>query len=199
MCAQVSSAAQTPRPHFLAARPRGTKFPISLSKMVALWAAVTGVTAGIDLTLAFVESDIGRSAALAVARHLVVFAKRPGGQAQFSAALALGSRTHLVRAEDVADGGRQFLLFGDFGVGGKDQAAVAKAMKDYVEALKFTPDGLFLVGDNFYGAFPEGLDSPRWKTGFEDMYPAATFPDTSCKIGAEFDSTGNDPRRIDAR
>jgi transcriptional regulator GlxA family with amidase domain len=48
-----------------------------------------GVTAGIDLALALVEEDLGRSAALAVARYLVVFVKRPGGQAQFSAALAL--------------------------------------------------------------------------------------------------------------
>jgi transcriptional regulator GlxA family with amidase domain len=48
-----------------------------------------GVTAGIDLALAFVEQDLGRSVALAVARYLVVFLKRPGGQAQFSAALSL--------------------------------------------------------------------------------------------------------------
>jgi transcriptional regulator GlxA family with amidase domain len=48
-----------------------------------------GVTAGIDLALALVEEDLGRSVALAVARHLVVFLTRPGGQAQFSAALAL--------------------------------------------------------------------------------------------------------------
>ena len=48
-----------------------------------------GVTAGIDLALALVEIDLGRDAALAVARQLVVFLKRPGGQAQFSAALAL--------------------------------------------------------------------------------------------------------------
>ena len=48
-----------------------------------------GVTAGIDLALALVEEDLGRSVALAVARHLVVFLKRPGGQAQFSTALAL--------------------------------------------------------------------------------------------------------------
>jgi transcriptional regulator GlxA family with amidase domain len=48
-----------------------------------------GVTAGIDLALALVEEDLGRSVALAVARHLVVFLKRPGGQAQFSAVLAL--------------------------------------------------------------------------------------------------------------
>jgi transcriptional regulator GlxA family with amidase domain len=46
-----------------------------------------GVTAGIDLSLALVEEDIGRDAALAVARHLVVFLRRPGGQAQFSAQL----------------------------------------------------------------------------------------------------------------
>jgi transcriptional regulator GlxA family with amidase domain len=43
-----------------------------------------GVTAGIDLALALVEEDHGRDAALQVARWLVVFAKRPGGQAQFS-------------------------------------------------------------------------------------------------------------------
>jgi transcriptional regulator GlxA family with amidase domain len=47
-----------------------------------------GVTAGIDLALAMVEEDHGRDAALAVARRLVVFLKRPGGQSQFSAQLA---------------------------------------------------------------------------------------------------------------
>jgi transcriptional regulator GlxA family with amidase domain len=48
-----------------------------------------GVTAGIDLALALVEEDLGRAAALAVARDLVVFLKRPGGQAQFSEFLSL--------------------------------------------------------------------------------------------------------------
>jgi len=48
-----------------------------------------GVSAGIDLALALVEQDLGRTVALAVARYLVVFLKRPGGQAQFSAALSL--------------------------------------------------------------------------------------------------------------
>ena len=47
-----------------------------------------GVTAGIDMTLALVERDVGRELALAVARRLVVYLKRPGGQRQFSAALA---------------------------------------------------------------------------------------------------------------
>ena len=50
-----------------------------------------GVTSGIDLALALVEEDLGREVALSVARYLVVFLKRPGGQAQFSEALALQS------------------------------------------------------------------------------------------------------------
>lgn len=46
-----------------------------------------GVTAGIDLALSLVEADCGRPLALAVARRLVVFMKRPGGQRQFSTEL----------------------------------------------------------------------------------------------------------------
>ncbi|MFC9620740.1 GlxA family transcriptional regulator [Streptomyces sp. NPDC056930] len=50
-------------------------------------ATSAGVTAGIDLALALVEEDHGRDIALTVARHLVVFLRRPGNQAQFSAQL----------------------------------------------------------------------------------------------------------------
>jgi transcriptional regulator GlxA family with amidase domain len=48
-----------------------------------------GVTSGMDLALALVEADLGRDVALRVARQLVLFLKRPGGQSQFSAQLAL--------------------------------------------------------------------------------------------------------------
>jgi transcriptional regulator GlxA family with amidase domain len=63
-----------------------------------------GVTAGIDLALALVEDDHGRAAALEVARWLVVFAKRPGGQAQFSAPLAaqLAEREPIRSAQELA-------------------------------------------------------------------------------------------------
>jgi len=44
-----------------------------------------GITAGIDLALALVEEDLGREAMLGVARYLVVFPRRPGGQSQFRA------------------------------------------------------------------------------------------------------------------
>jgi transcriptional regulator GlxA family with amidase domain len=47
-----------------------------------------GVTAGMDLALALVEEDLGRELALQVARQLVLFLRRPGGQSQFSAQLA---------------------------------------------------------------------------------------------------------------
>ena len=43
-----------------------------------------GVTAGLDLSLALVEEDLGRTVAMAVASQLVMFFKRPGGQMQFS-------------------------------------------------------------------------------------------------------------------
>jgi transcriptional regulator GlxA family with amidase domain len=47
-----------------------------------------GVTASLDLTLALVEEDHGRGMALRVAKELILFLKRPGGQAQFSMHLA---------------------------------------------------------------------------------------------------------------
>lgn len=43
-----------------------------------------GVSAGIDLALALVEKDYGRETAIEVARRLVVYMRRPGGQSQFS-------------------------------------------------------------------------------------------------------------------
>ncbi|THU02820.1 helix-turn-helix domain-containing protein [Lampropedia puyangensis] len=51
-----------------------------------------GVTSGIDLAISLVEADLGRAMALAVARQLVMFVRRPGGQAQFSPLLAAETR-----------------------------------------------------------------------------------------------------------
>jgi transcriptional regulator GlxA family with amidase domain len=63
-------------------------------------ATSAGVTAGIDLALALVEEDRGRDVALAIARDLVMFLRRPGGQAQFSAQLA-GQIAHRSPLSDV--------------------------------------------------------------------------------------------------
>ena len=52
-----------------------------------VWSSA-GVSAGIDLALAMIEEDFGHTTALDIARRLVVFLKRPGGQSQFSTVLA---------------------------------------------------------------------------------------------------------------
>jgi transcriptional regulator GlxA family with amidase domain len=57
-----------------------------------IWTSA-GVTAGIDLALALIGEDLGEDVATAVAREMVVYAKRPGGQAQHSALLDLESES----------------------------------------------------------------------------------------------------------
>ena len=54
----------------------------------SVWTSA-GATAGMDLALALVEEDLGHRRALEVARWLVLFMRRPGGQKQFSAQLEL--------------------------------------------------------------------------------------------------------------
>lgn len=58
-----------------------------------------GVTAGIDLALALVDDDLGPEVAHQVAAQLVVFTRRPGGQAQFSAQL----RAQAARSPAIAE------------------------------------------------------------------------------------------------
>lgn len=59
----------------------------------SIWTSA-GVTAGIDLALALVEEDFGLDVALDVARDLVVYLKRPGGQSQFSSHLVSQATQH---------------------------------------------------------------------------------------------------------
>lgn len=58
-----------------------------------IWTSA-GVTAGMDLALAIVEEDFGREIALEVARDLVIYLKRPGGQSQFSVHLSSQMTSH---------------------------------------------------------------------------------------------------------
>jgi transcriptional regulator GlxA family with amidase domain len=98
-----------------------------------------GVMAGVDLALALVEEDLGRAAALAVARYIVVFLKRPGGQAQFSETLALQ------KAEDKFGGLHDWIrehLAGDLSLPVlASHAAMSERSfsRHYVEATGFTP------------------------------------------------------------
>lgn len=61
-----------------------------------------GISAGMDLALSLVEEDLGRAAALAVARRMVLFLKRPGGQRQFSAELLAQSHEEGVAGQLIA-------------------------------------------------------------------------------------------------
>lgn len=72
-------------------RVRLEKNPIFL-KDGHVWSSA-GVTAGIDLTLALIEEDHGNALAARVARRLVVYLRRPGGQSQYSEPLTLQSQS----------------------------------------------------------------------------------------------------------
>ncbi|MGC2774456.1 MAG: GlxA family transcriptional regulator [Bradyrhizobium sp.] len=61
-----------------------------------IWTSA-GMSAAIDLALALIEDDHGAELSRAVARRLVVYHRRPGGQSQFSALLALEPRSDRVR------------------------------------------------------------------------------------------------------
>ncbi|MGY4523396.1 GlxA family transcriptional regulator [Pseudomonas sp. TE21394] len=75
----------------------------------AVWTSA-GVTAGIDLALALVETDCGRDISMQAARELVVYLKRPGGQTQYSTLLQLQAQDspafeelHLWLGENLGD------------------------------------------------------------------------------------------------
>jgi transcriptional regulator GlxA family with amidase domain len=67
-----------------------------------IWTSA-GVSAGIDMALAMIEDDLGHLAALDVARGMVLFLKRPGGQSQFSVELRRQMRGARGRFDDLHD------------------------------------------------------------------------------------------------
>ncbi len=74
-------------------------------------------------------------------------------------------------------GASHILMLGDWGRDTKDRAQplVAQGMIDYTRKHNLSPQALLMLGDNWYDALPGGVDSPRWQTGFEEMYPKAVF------------------------
>lgn len=98
----------------------------------------------------------------------------------------------------ISKGAAHALVLGDWGwldVAGPDdlrggagyaaQAQVAGGMRRYVERHAFEPDALFMLGDSWYGDLPGGVQSARWRTQFEQMYPQEVFP------GAAYTMLGN--------
>ena len=76
----------------------------------------------------------------------------------------------------VPGGSLDLFALGDFGTGDERQRAVGRAMARYAKTLGKKPEGLLFLGDNFYGPMPGGVTSPRWRTGFSEMYPGSEFP-----------------------
>lgn len=79
--------------HWAHAERLADEFPALVVARDPLWVrngrcwTSAGVTAGIDLALALVEEDHGAEVAQLIARHLVMFLRRPGGQSQFATAV----------------------------------------------------------------------------------------------------------------
>jgi tartrate-resistant acid phosphatase type 5 len=92
-----------------------------------------------------------------------------------SAMLGLNvNRGTALAAEPVDD--QHWLMIGDFGSQEPAQSAVAGGLKAYAQSLGAKPQGLLLLGDNFYKKTDKwSVKSERWKKGFEEMYPKDVF------------------------
>jgi len=89
--------------HWFHARPLKQKYPkVQLEEdriFVVdgnIWTAA-GMSAGLDLALAMVEKDLGSETSLKIARKLVVYHRRSGGQSQFSALLEIGAKSDRIQ------------------------------------------------------------------------------------------------------
>lgn len=95
-----------------------------------------------------------------------------------------------------------FLMVGDWGVDHTaditNQTSVATAMATYLQKWKFDLDALFMLGDNFYGDLPNGVNSSRWKSAFEDMYPASVFDCPAYAVPGNHDYQRAPGSKIDA-
>jgi hypothetical protein len=69
------------------------------------------------------------------------------------------------------------LAIGDYGTTGKEQRKVSDAMAAFMQRESISPREMLLLGDNFYSPAKDGfsVDSERWRTTFEDVYPASSF------------------------
>lgn len=94
----------------------------------------------------------------------------------FSALAAMGTKTLTAQPPDPA--AQHFLMVGDWGWSRPEdgQKQVAAAMAAYARRNALQTQALFMLGDSWYGNLDGGVDSPRWQTGFENMYPASAFP-----------------------
>jgi hypothetical protein len=119
----------------------------------------------------FLKQTLGFSAAVALY-----------GRGERLAGIAEAAAPPPLSSTPAADGtpACHLLAVGDFGVKRKDlarQRAVSDGMVRYLAGRRVRPDGLLLLGDNFYGGLSgKGVASPRWDWNVEAMYPPTSFP-----------------------
>src|SRR6185369_9016321 len=94
----------------------------------------------------------------------------------FSALAGLGSLPSLAKLHPSTIGTSNLLMIGDWGYENiAAQSTVAAAMQRYAHDHSLKTDALLMLGDNWYGPLSGGVNSPRWSTQFEDMYPKSVF------------------------
>jgi tartrate-resistant acid phosphatase type 5 len=102
--------------------------------------------------------------------------------AKFSALVLLGSPRALaeppVAATRPDPKSTHVVMLGDWGTAAEpaQQIVVANAMKRWASDNSIRPEALLMLGDNFYGEMPDGMNSRRWIKQFELMYPSSLFP-----------------------
>lgn len=96
----------------------------------------------------------------------------------FSALVGLGALPAVSISYGSDSESADLLMVGDWGADDdfSAQSSVAAGMRRYAENRHLKSQALFMLGDNWYGDLAGGAQSPRWRTQFEEMYPAAAFP-----------------------
>ncbi|ADV83031.1 metallophosphoesterase [Terriglobus saanensis] len=94
-----------------------------------------------------------------------------------AAALTSSSLLALPSRHPAKQDAAHLLMLGDWGRETKDRAqhVVAQGMIDYTQQHALSPEALLMLGDNWYDELPGGVTSPRWQSGFEQMYPQSVF------------------------
>ena len=73
---------------------------------------------------------------------------------------------------------QHMFMIGDWGTDKyiDQQKSVAVSMARWMQNNRSQPSSMFLLGDNWYGRLPGGVNDQRWNDQFETMYPANLFP-----------------------
>jgi tartrate-resistant acid phosphatase type 5 len=96
----------------------------------------------------------------------------------FSALAALEPRTLFAEVLPPNPRNPHLLLVGDWGTDDyqAQQTSVAQSIRLWIERHKIQPEAMIMLGDNWYGRLSGGVNSDRWSSQFEKMYPATHLP-----------------------